>query len=379
MTYIVFRDETITASNNWKYYGNGVLQVDANYSYTQKYELESLLRGETPAYYRQKRNGALLPMQQYRRVSLSAEYVSGSYRSVHSSQPGTYGEYTGKPDLSPSNWALTEAEILDVADSEEIQYAVQKAAAKYYTDGFDALTFLAEFKQVIRMFQNLAPTLVGLVRRTPANQFGKKLADLDLQVRYGWRTLFYDLVEIKQLLDDLDKGRRDMFRAHSMSQGSVPSSTSVSTLNWVTGTWTFETTTDYTISYSGRVYGRSVPPKVTINPLLTAWEVVRLSFVVDWFVNVGQWLAAIQFISFHPEYVSGGGFYCFASRSTTGTVSPANGYIPTGSASFVSTAEIKARDPVGVVKLPIPKLRLDSWKILDLLALLIQALKGKGR
>jgi hypothetical protein len=35
--------------------------------------------------------------------------------------------------------------------------------------------------------------------------------------------------------------------------------------------------------------------KTAFNPLLTAWELVPFSFVVDWFIGIGDWLIAQSF------------------------------------------------------------------------------------
>lgn len=48
--------------------------------------------------------------------------------------------------------------------------------------------------------------------------------------------------------------------------------------------------------------------QISLNPITTAWEVTKLSFVVDWFVNFGDWLIAqtSQLTAFYEER-------CFAS------------------------------------------------------------------
>lgn len=50
----------------------------------------------------------------------------------------------------------------------------------------------------------------------------------------------------------------------------------------------------YGILYETAVIARMAANLGLSRPLSTAWELVPYSFVVDWFVNVGAWLDAIQ-------------------------------------------------------------------------------------
>jgi hypothetical protein len=381
MVHKVIRDETVTAQSRYKFWNqNGTLTVNELQSYTDADYLETVDYVTVPHFHKRKAKGELLPLNQYSRVSQTSNYISGNYSTQHKTDPDIRALFEGKPQITGLPWILNkEAAISLYVENEELQFAVQKAAAKFYTSSFDALTFLAEFKQLIRMFSNLVPTLIGLVRRTPANQFGRKLADLDLQFRYGWRTFYYELQELKQLLDGLNKPDRKLFKATAMSGASVPIDSSPQTIIWEGATWQCMTTTSVTLSYKGLVYGTDIPPKLTFNPILTAWEVVRLSFVIDWFIAIGQWLAALQFATIHKDHTSAGGYSLSVVRETTcQAVSNAN-FNPTGSANFMSILDIKARVPMSVPKMPLVKLRLDSWKIIDLLALLLQALSRKRK
>lgn len=48
---------------------------------------------------------------------------------------------------------------------------------------------------------------------------------------------------------------------------------------------------------------------ININPFLTGWELIPYSFVVDWFVNVGDWLVAQTSLDFAEESA-----YCYSVR-----------------------------------------------------------------
>lgn len=223
------------------------------------------------------------------------------------------------------------------------------------------------------MFTRIVPRFMELVRNTRSRNYGRVLSNLDLEIRYGWRTLYYDLQEIADLLGD-DKTKK-RFRASS----NVPVneiSTKSSKLVWQLGTWNFNATTSVDASIRGLVIGNDVPSPVTINPVLTAWEVVRLSFVVDWFFSIGQSLAAVQYVMFHPSHVSAAGLNVNLTVDVKGTVTSNPGYTATGSAQFTQTLRFKQRLPMAIPEGPIAKVRIDGWKIVDLLSLAFQHLSS---
>ena len=66
----------------------------------------------------------------------------------------------------------------------------------------------------------------------------------------------------------------------------------------------------YTIDVSARgsVVADIRPPRVQFNLAATAWEMVTLSFVVDWFISIGRWISALSFLLLQREHYGSAGF-----------------------------------------------------------------------
>lgn len=373
----VFRDthEQATAHWVWSPYSGGSQHSYAQY--TERSEYEMLGRSDVPNFKKRMLAGELLPLNAYLNVADYRHYLSGSYQGSQSGSSGGTGHYVeGKPPLDFNSYCVGHAAALSLIREDDLRFAVQKAAAKFYTQGWDALTSLAELKETIGLFRGLVPRFIKLVKETKRRNYGAVLSNVDLEVRYGWRTLYYELQEIAELLSNDDVKER--FRA--ISQVPIQTiQTDTSKLAWQLGTWHFTSELRLEGDARGLVMGEDVPPPVTINPVLTAWEVVRLSFVVDWFFAVGQSLAAVQYVTFHPKHVSACGLKVNLIVDVRGNVVSNPGYSASGSAHFMQTLRFKQRIPMAIPEGPIAKVRLDGWKIVDLLSLAFQALRSRRK
>jgi hypothetical protein len=127
----------------------------------------------------------------------------------------------------------------------------------------------------------------------------------------------------------------------------------------------------------GSVAADIEPPKLTANPFLTYWEVTRLSFVVDWIVNIGQWLSALSFLALQTNYTAAGGIMLTYDKTHTITsVAKPNYQLNASSTRQVaSKVEYVVRSPTSIPSLPQLKLRLDAAKVVDLAALIAQVTK----
>jgi hypothetical protein len=119
------------------------------------------------------------------------------------------------------------------------------------------------------------------------------------------------------------------------------------------------------------------PPRVSFNPIVTGYELITLSFGLDWVVNVGQWLSAMSFLIFSTNYVAAGGVYA-SCRRTLDLQSTVWKTIYSGTNTFhgESTASISIRTPQNVSLRPHVNLRLNLAKVFDLTALLAQIVKS---
>jgi hypothetical protein len=331
---------------------------------------------DTPNFNRKKNRGDLIPYTRYlhqeQYVSFEGDYQQSFYRS-----PGVYdhyrstGPWTGELDIAPSSLFPSLGTYLAEADFDHL---VQKSAAKIYSRGFDFLTFVAELHKVVDMFRNFLKRLNKLL------DDAKRLGDAWLEGRYGWRTLLYDIQDINQAIENLN---RESARLHASAKDENVF-TSVTEMKMTPLSWYFNVYANVeeviTVSTRGTITADINPPNIAINPFVTAWELIPYSFVVDWILSVGQSIQALSFVAFSHEYTAAGGV--MVSYKKTFTFSRIDNTYPTpeylqGSATVNGYAEmvVKKRVPTSVSYLPQWRLNFDWLKVVDLVTLVIQRLK----
>jgi hypothetical protein len=249
-------------------------------------------------------------------------------------------------------------------------YYVQAAAAKIYSQGWDALTFGAELSKTVVMFRSFLTRWASLAR-------SGKLESLWLEGRYGWRPLVYDMKDINKAINNLNEGRK----RYRDSVGSTTTKTwkQINTINAVYGVLTCTTTYTDTFGIRGSIVADIEPPRIQFNPITTAWELMKLSFVVDWVLNIGQFLESLSFLALQREYYAAAGFQVKRSYIQTSNFVPAVGCLGTWYTDSRGEATLTQRIPTSVSTIPLPKLRLGAFKVLDLVALFLQAVtRGRG-
>jgi len=123
-----------------------------------------------------------------------------------------------------------------------------------------------------------------------------------LETRYGWAPLVYDVQGHLKALDSLNnsKSRRLVARGRASDRVDVDISWQPLHSGGVTEPITFRRQIRFDVQarayvlyeadcsfQAARAFGVTSVP-------LSVWELVPFSFVVDWFVNVGDWLSAIS-------------------------------------------------------------------------------------
>jgi hypothetical protein len=315
--------------------------------------------------------------QMVRDVSFFARYsVKDSIYRYHTDSNWSHGG-------DSSHYILDAAVVAALARDQNIDYAVQQAAANIYSSGWDALTFLAELRKTATSFGTIQNRLVSMLRRARAraNRRGIKLllddaASLWLESRYQWRTLLYDIEDFAKTLTEFDEKRKRFSERSGWSTKTSDSYTyDYSDVNqW----WTTTVETTYDISVRGSVVADITPPKFGGNPVTTGWELLRFSFIVDWFINVGNWLEGLSFLAMQTGYTASGGVHISASRTTSiGTSGLYNPGLNSLEAEFNSTCDVEysVRVPTSVSLIPQSKIRLNVPKVVDLWALIYRAIR----
>lgn len=141
----------------------------------------------------------------------------------------------------------------------------------------------------------------------------KVAADTWLEFRYGFMPLVYTVMDIMEMVD---KKKGVLFNPNLIRK-AVANVKAETSIPFLTDTLTYGTSyTNMRLSSTGTDkmnFHASVQYKLTAPPALlkrlsltgeflpeVAWELTRLSFVVDWWYGIGPWLATLRFT---PEIV----------------------------------------------------------------------------
>jgi hypothetical protein len=266
-------------------------------------------------------------------------------------------------------WALTEPEHFEQWLPSGVEYYAQKAAAKCYSAGHDSLTFLAELSKTKKMFIH---TVQDLLRGKflKGKYWDKAVASRWLEGRYGWRTLKYDIEDLNEAISNLSK-EADRIWGRTYDSYRTISNTDVAWKNGEAyGTLYFHD--EIKVELKGFVIAEFDPAEFSFNPLVTGWELLTWSFIIDWLVNVGQMIAALSFITFNPTFYACYGYKITVNREFH-TIT--EGSTPDWSTNSGLWGECEStlvrRVPCDIPKLPFINLRIDALKIMDLLALLL--------
>jgi len=330
-----------------------------------------MFRGcSTADFHARVRRGELLPQTfflQYESTgSMDGAFDVSWISSGHTIRQWYYHPYT---NTSVLGWTKSIEQLEALVD---LNYSlVQAAAAKIYSSSFDALTFVAELADVRRLLTSGLKRLLSL--KLPKNW--KSAANDWLEWRYGWRQLLFDIRNINELISSFnDKRSRYVER---VGYSNTSTATSSSSYNWGILDVVVTTTLNTTISSRGSVVADIVIPKLSINPFVTAWEVIPLSFVIDWFISVGKAISALSFLAFQTNYAASCG--CKVTCEVISSlVAGAYHYNVTScnlwrSSSSINSLEVRL--PSSVPLLPRLTVNLNSLKIMDLLSLVIQRFK----
>lgn len=379
-----------TDSQSYSYVGTGYLSGSYNgtaSSATSSVVLQNGARGwDIPNYHRRKNKGELLPYTSWKQWSVEGrmndEAFNATFRHHNSSSYDWTISGSGVLYANPISLSFLE----ELAEKYSTDLYVQEAASRIYSRNFDAATFAAELGLTVRMFK-------GFLKRLASNLKSGRLEDVWLEGRYGWRILYYDALEIQQLIENFHKKARQRY-IERVGSDTTERTTSVvyPACPIVTGHWhdssQVNISDEIVVGLRGSVAADINIRSARVNLATTAWEVTTLSFVIDWIISVGSWLESMSLLVASSQVVAAGGKLIEVTRNIDGEFIPDTENLKTGSrGTQVRTGSapvsgqyrgyICLRSPTSLPYSPQLNLRLNELKVLDLAALTAQRLRRR--
>lgn len=380
---------TSTKSNDYPH----SVPPDRNVPVIKSCEYEIAVGSNTPRFYKAQREGYLLPFTGY--VKRSLNYDRSGWRDTKSTfDPAGYWYR-----IVVSNWLYLQppvfgsvelGAVLDlVADHRDVaRQLVQKSAANIYDEGHDALTSLAELHKVRKLFFDLGYRLGRLrdvfadsvrKRRLTRKQFEALYASW-LEGRYGWRTLLYEIESLNSFAHRIKKGKV-YDRLYKRSTASDSISENLTSVVPIEAAWSGNrtTTSTRTIEMVGSVAADLNLALTALNPIVTGWELIRFSFVIDWFISVGNAIKAASLSYVASAHTASMGWRIVTNSHSELDAFPLSSLYPehtlTGGAHAEVTyeEEVLIREPTDIISRPFVTVRLNAMKIVDLIALVQRA------
>lgn len=207
----------------------------------------------------------------------------------------------------------------------------------------------------------------------------KELQDRYMECRYAIRPLVIDTHGLISAVEESKqfKSMRRTSRAFAKHTFSKNDTVTVNSFSFASGTATCTRTTDLTYEIRAGVLSDVVTSGYSIfgadQILQTAWEIIPFSFIVDWFVNVGDTIAAWTpnaGVQERASWVVVKSTETQTSRMDSFTVAPLAGYHTntcsvSGNMKRIVTKTVRTRNPQLSFH-PRFNVKLDALKLLDL-------------
>jgi hypothetical protein len=239
----------------------------------------------------------------------------------------------------------------------------------------DALTTALEARQTIDMVVHARRDAKALIREALRGGFHtvKAASDAWLAWRYGWQQLVRDIQNVHELLL---RPIQSLVVEGRSGESFSDSNTVEQPFLWSTSEGFYYWIVNSDISVRANAVGvlRGETLNLIANPAISFWETIPYSFVADWFVNVGDVLAAWKVrTSMSRLYLSLGSKVTITVRGGVTVTGP--GLDPKSSASFDASSEERytslERVPASAPSLvPSIDVNLTSQRITDAAALL---------
>lgn len=390
----VYYDTSTPCSWDW-YYGDppafaGHYVLGSQYAYKEK----SIIDVVTTNYGELVRSGGFRPINPVSIFTFEKSNVPMVGRADNTSiSPPAASYFVGGGD--PFDWVGFTYATEYVYSNSDVDACVIKALAKAKQPDLDILTFFGELPLTVELLQNalnrfyrLGVKVARKARKREIARARKRRQDYDyakallefnslwLEARYGWRPLAYDVQSILKALSHKSEGLLSR-RSHTMT-------IDISETNYDAKHFASNSTWNLTQKREGKCKIRAVVyylddmPALGANPLVTAWELTRFSFVIDWFIDIGSWIQAISpRVGFAGKGISVSVVRDYSDTYTTTVTGEAPWSYSMSTATSVRKYQRYDRWAYeDIVPLPSVQVNLNKWKVVDLIALAIQARHG---
>ena len=340
---------------------NGVVSTTTPNSYV--YVASSAVGVNTPNYFKRVQRGELLPHTPWVQTSLAMKQEPAVLyvHRISDNQTWEHSAYVPTPWPAAPHWI---SGTLGNADTSYAMSELQRAAANINGQGYDALTGFVEAKKIGQLFKQTAKSLERVWRNTRKLRRGEIL-DAWAAGRYGYRTLAYDIRDLNDAVSHYDEKRtiwteRSGYSMNDANTETYRTTWASSNMDWVISDYT-------THSIRGSVAAKIKPARFNVNPLITGWEVIPYSFVLDWVISIGDVLGTMQLLASAEAVTSSVGVKSVSTRTVTVDWSARSNHIVHGSYRYEATAESVTRDPTKLSLKPTLRGRiLQPSQVLDL-------------
>lgn len=214
-----------------------------------------------------------------------------------------------------------------VVDTSSSIASTQTSAIASFKGGYDFLTELAEARQGLEFAKETSASLLSFFmsfikehgdaieepmrrnRKITARdllRYGdsrvRKAGSAWLAYRYALMPLYYSYVDVKELIERIGITYQT-YRSKDEITITRPSVAGRSNGLYEVSSGTITIRSTIKAAYSNAFLQDHTFNQVQWNPFATAWELVPLSFVFDWFVNVGDFIVASTSSDFSQDAV----------------------------------------------------------------------------
>lgn len=195
-----------------------------------------------------------------------------------------------------ATWAELEIKALNKLRNAAVNFGVALAESKEAAEMFH--TAVSRIAKGVRSFRKRYPRDFAQAAANSGTARWKKVPSGWLELQYGWRPLMSDVVSACSAADDSVRTEGGIFLVHSSKRIKERAITGelVSCAGLVNLTLGSDVTSDCSVRLWYKLnnwYVAELSSLGLTNPFEIVWERIPYSFVVDWFLPVGNWLSAL--------------------------------------------------------------------------------------